>query len=505
MSKLKILLVTSELAEVAPVGGIAQYVFGLATSLLRRGHDVRIAIPSYGYLPSKYNLRVLNDRLVVHLGIGFTDVTAVHEMHLDCPGKEDLRLPVIVAGGHRHFVSVRSPKDIYDWPNHEPWIAFSRTGVDHLRTSNWRPDVIHCQDAHTALIPIYVAQLREQDQRRRPDVPATFAPSTTTVLTIHNLQNKGEGPRALLDYADLPDHLFATHFEYWGHANSFKGGLLSTDRITTVSKTYAREICMSKDFGFGLEGVLQSVSGKLTGIVNGIDEDQWKMKGVRYDGTDLAADVVNAKKAERKRLYPDWEWQETDEPVIAFKARWDRQKGIELIGRRMEQLLRHAKVVFDTLSVPGPSDPFAGIWYKLTNLAEAQPQRLKINAKGTMTVPESAALYAIADFFLMPSIYEPCGLAQMECQRYGAVPIVRETGGLADTVSEEVARTLPSPNGFVFREATAEAMMAAVDRAIKTFHDPRSMHELIRNALKQQNGWDNRVMEYEAVYGANQE
>ena len=291
-------------------------------------------------------------------------------------------------------------------------------------------------------------------------------------------------------------------FEYHGSANCFKAGLLSADRVSTVSRTYAEEICQSNEYGFGLEGVLRRLkhTGRLTGIVNGIDEDRWRMKGVRYDGSDHIEDIIRAKDSLRQQLYPKWKWQETDEPVIAFRSRWDNQKGIGILAEGIERILTIAKVIVRVWGTDGATTELRNLWQRFNKLAEEKPERFLINPEGISTIGDIAAYYTIADFFLMPSRYEPCGLMQMECQRYGTTPIVRETGGLADTVSEKCIPNFPSPNGFVFQEMKPDSMIEAVERAVETFHNPNKRREMIQNALLQRNGWDSRVSQYEALF-----
>jgi starch synthase len=492
---MKILIATPELAGVAPGGGIAEYVFGLATSLVKRGHDVRVALPAYAYLRARAGLHVITERLVVPLGVGASEVTTISELPAPS-GRDRVALPVILVGDHKHFATVQAHGQIYQWPNHEPWIAFSRAIVEFLSSSAWRPDVVHCQDAHTALVPVYLRQLRNEDRY-------AFASSVVTVLTIHNLLNQGVGPPDILPYAGLARDLFSVEmFEYYGAANCLKAGALSADRTNTVSRTYAREICESSDFGFGLEGVLRSLRdvGKLTGIVNGIDEDRWRLEDVEYDSSDAPGSIATEKRSRRRELYAQWHWEETGEPVISFRGRWDRQKGVELIGESLDRLLNRAKVVIGTWGTPGATSGLRRCWETLNAMAAKRPDRLRINPDGIAAVDETAAHYIISDFLLMPSTYEPCGLTQMECQRYGTLPIVRRTGGLADTVFGEVTPGVPSPNGFLFGQYDAGAMMAAVDRAIRAFQNPEELRQLVQNALRQQNGWDTRVRDYEALY-----
>ncbi len=506
---MKILIVTTELGELVPVGGIAEYVLGLATALLEKGHDVRVAVPLYSYLTLNgdtqvLDTQVLKDRLVVELGIGATEVTSVHEMFIDCPGEKGLRLSVLVLGDHKHFASVRSSTQVYNWPNHEPWIVFSRAIIELLSSADWpwQPDVIHCQDSHTALVPVYIQQLRQQDLNKDPK-ERSFASSVRTNLTIHNLLNQGIGSSAIVSYAGLPMSLFdVKSFEFYGFANCFKAGLLASDRTNTVSRSYAEEICKSHVYGFGLEGVMLGLKkrGKLIGIVNGIDLHRWKMKGIKYDGEDDIEKVMRIKRSARTSLYAEWGWNDSSDPVIAFRGRQDEQKGVILLDKCLDWIMERAKVLICTWGPPAATEELREIWRSFYQVAQNMSDRLLVIPSGISTVAETAVHYTISDFFLMPSKYEPCGLAQMECQRYGTIPVVRETGGLADTVSEKYRSDFPTPNGFVFKKMESVSMQGALERAIEVFHSPSRKHEFIRNTLRQRNGWEDQVKEYEELF-----
>ncbi len=497
----KILLVAAELAEVAPVGGVAEYVLGLAAALRRRGHDVRIALPAYEHLRSRKGpeLEEVMPRLMVPVGSGGPAATAVHRLELPCPGDESLTLPVLLLGGHEHFASTTSDRGIYGWPNPEPWIAFSRAVVEYVNAGDWHPDVIHCQDAHTSLVPVYVKYLRESCEAG--DAPP--AARARTILTIHNLLDRGLGDRALVSYARLPmDRLDAETFEFYGKASCFKAGLLSADRVNAVSPTYAEEIASSNAYGFGLEGTLLRLreAGRLSGIVNGIDEYRWQMSGLRYDGTDDVDDLVAAKRRERTGLYRQWKWQDLDRPLIAFRGRWDTQKNVMALADGAERVIEVANLLVVTWGFPGATPELRRAWHKLSTVAAQAPDCLLVNPPGIDGIENVRTHYAISDFFLMPSRYEPSGLAQMECQRFGTVPIVRKTGGLADTVSDQQTDSFPSPNGFVFRRDDPRAMVEAVERAVRAFEDPTARESFIANTLVQRNSWDTRVPEYEALY-----
>lgn len=494
----RILLVAAELAEVAAVGGVAEYVLGLASGLVRAGHDVRVALPAYACLDA-WEGKTLTERLVVPLGVGATSVTPVRLHQVSIPG-DGRTLAVVTLGRHAHLRSVRNAqRHIYDWPNHEPWIAFCRAVVEWVAASDdWMPDVIHCQDAQTALVPVYV-------QQRRVAQPNSAWSRLRTVLTVHNLLNQGIGSRELIAYAALPAELYSLEgFEFYGSVNCIKAGLLAADRVNTVSRTYAREISTSGEMGFGLEGVLYRLlgEGKLSGIVNGIDEGRWSLPGVVYDGSDADVDrVAEIKRAHKTSLMQRWGWDASDDrPLIAFRGRWDRQKGVLLLVEMLEEILEYANLAIVTWGGPGEQPALARAWHRLHELAETHPERLVVNAEGIVDLEQTREHYAAADHVLMPSVYEPCGLIQMECQRCGAVPIVRKTGGLADTVAEDVSLSLPSPNGFVFDRLVPDEMLAAVRRATFAYHDPTRRRALLRNTLIQRNGWSNRIGEYLALY-----
>jgi len=460
---MKILLIAAELAPLAPAGGVAQYVMGLARSLKRKGHEVRVTIPKYGFQNSD-------------------------------PKQLLEGIPVDRIAAADFFGTVHDAGGIYRDPNNfSPWIQFSQAVVAALKSSPWIPDVIHCQDAHSSLVPVLIAEERKRDSSRFGKM--------ATVLTIHNLIQQGKIPKALFDAVGLPDELFWSHFEYHGDANCYKAGLIASDRVTTVSNTYAREIVSSQEFGFGLAGVLSSLRHKPAGIVNGVDGIDWAMPGIRYDGSDEVADVIGLKRKAKNLLLGNWSISDRD-PVVTFKARWDRQKGIELVIRSLEPLLESAFCVFDTWGEPKDEQGQDwDLWQDLSRLEAKYPLRLAVNVPGTTSPAESAELYSLGDFLLMPSVYEPCGLAQMECQRYGCIPIVRGTGGLADTVQDFVIGDNQA-NGFVFNTMTSSGLLSAVGRAVQTYRDKDSRCRLIRAALAQDNDWDSRVAQYEALYAA---
>ncbi|TNE52116.1 MAG: glycogen synthase [Deltaproteobacteria bacterium] len=493
----KILMVAPELAKVAMVGGIAEYLLGLSGALLQQGHDVRVALPHYGWLEHEHELTVLRERLPVPLGMGASTVTKVWQTHLTLSREETHRLPVYVMGEHTHFATLQRAVDLYRWPNHEPWVVFNKAVAEWVNVSDWKPDVIHCHDAHAAMLPIYVRDARD----KAPHQPLA---QVRTVLTLHNLLNQGRGSQELVSFAGLfhgwynPDGL-----EFYGSTNVLKGGILHADQVNTVSPTYAWEICHSNEQGFGLEDVLCHVrsEGRLRGILNGLDEVRWQLEGLHYNGSKEDIEILEAvKDTTREKLYKLWHWEESHQPVFMFRSRWDHQKGILLLAECMETITELARCVMVTWGTLGHTPEQVRAWHKLQDLAKRKPQQFLLNPEGLNDIEDTLAHYTLSDFVLMPSTYEPCGLVQLETQRCGVIPVVHHTGGLRDTVFEHTLPDRPSPNGFVFHHLEPEHCLAAVRRAIDAFHDPKRFNQLRQHALLQQNSWADRVQEYETLY-----
>lgn len=497
--KKKILMVTPELAKFAMVGGIAEYILGLASALVYKGYDVRVVLPHYGFLqPTELKNMVCEvPRLPVALGPGASSVTAVYRMNLPLAGPEQAELPVYMLGGHQHFACAISESHVYQWPNHEPWIVFNKAVIEWLKLGHWVPDILHCHDAHAAMIPVFIQQIRSKE-------PALPLASVRTIQTVHNLLYQGKGDQALVAYAGLnPEWFNPDGLEFYGYTNCMKAGILCADQVNAVSPSYAHEICESSHFGFGLEGVLAHVRsrGQLRGIVNGIDETRWRLEGIHYTGTQEDIEILEAiKDTSRREQFIRWHWEIDDQPILMFRARWDNQKGVYLLASCLQQILGMARCLVVTWGGPGLSPELQWAWKHLHELVQQFPQQLLLNPEG-LTSPQATSLhYTLSDFVLMPSVYEPCGLVQLEAQRYGVIPIVRHTGGLIDTISETTDALFPSPNGFVFHEMEPKYLLAAVRRAVDCFAEREVFRNICKHTLLQRNSWNVRVSGYEQMY-----
>ncbi|HEX7490787.1 MAG TPA: glycogen/starch synthase [Candidatus Limnocylindrales bacterium] len=490
---MRVLIVASELAGIASVGGVGEYVLGLARALGLRGHDVKVAMPDYGFVDSDWTRRGRGDprRFPVRLGGGWREICTIRRITL-AEAEQSPSLEVVLLGAHPHFASVSNPEQAYRWANHEPWVSFSRAIIDLLGIWDWQPDVIHCHDAHAALVPVYVSRMR------REGTGPEHVRTARTVLTIHSLLNQGKGDRQLLAYAGLPESLFAEAFECYGSMNCFKAGLLAADMTNAVSPTFAMQICVSREIGCGLEGILEDLKsqGRLAGLLSGIDLSRWQVDGVKYEGDvqDLET-IVRHKRSVRAESFKAWGWGSSPKPVFAFRGRWDNQKGVTLFDK---ELLDLGRMVLVTTGSPGEDEGLRSQWNRLREWSSRYPQDLTISPPELAGAAGASKHYAMADFLLAPSQSESCGLAVMECQRFGTVPIVRAIGGLVDTVSE--AKSALAPNGFTFDDLASRALLDAAARATEVFGQPDAMNTYIRNCLRQDNGWGSRVGQYETLY-----
>ncbi|MGO8671128.1 MAG: glycogen synthase [Capsulimonadaceae bacterium] len=526
--KKRILLVTAELADVAPIGGVAEYILGLASSLQLAGHDVKIALPRYGFLQALNPETILPD-LTVWPGYVHEHHTVVQGLSIPNLTDPERKIPILLIGQHTHFDGAMRLKDVHQAAGQgpEPWEEFSRAVVDYVVASHkkWAPDIIHCHDGHTALVPVYISQLKQQ----------MLWPSKRcrTVLTVHNLLYQGKGGNDRYWHAGIDDILYGGVYGHYGDTNAFKAGLYLADAVSTVSYTYRNEICERSDVGFGLEGVLDDLRhrGRLRGIVNGINESRWCVGGLPYY---CASDADEMKKQRETLLTArrhaklavirslGWSDSDLDVPFVSIRGRWDEQKGFYPFIDALDgpdRILSNARVLLVTWGEPNLDDAVPPdhpnpdsahrsrrYWKGVQDLSWINPGRLRVNPPALAGPANLELHYLASDFLVVPSRYEPCGLIQMECQRYGTIPIVRRTGGLADTVSECETIAYPSPNGFTFENFHWGDIAYAVKRATDRYVSFRSGSDgylgwMIDNTLLQQNSWDARIPQYEALYG----
>ncbi|MFT7680216.1 MAG: starch synthase [Planctomycetota bacterium] len=489
MTPLKIALVASEATPFAKTGGLADVVSALARALHRQGHDVRVFLPLYGRMSGT--------------GFSFTPVEGLQDLELEFPGGK-VRYSVRTAPlpnsaredgeGALQVEFIDCPElyhrdSFYTDEADEPvrWATLSRAVIEVCQHTAWAPDIVHCNDWHTGLIPLYLKKWYGWDK--------LFA-GTRSLLSIHNIGYQGTFPASVIEQLGLEEARELFHQEHLeeGYVSFLEMGLLHASWLSTVSRTYAREI-QGKEYGMGLQDLLQARDDHLEGIVNGIDVDEWSpsknpLLPHPYSAQDLSGKArMKASLLERMGLPVP----EGRGPMVAgIVSRMTGQKGFELLPDLLPVLLRQDDF---RLVVLGSGEQNHEDYFNW--LQETYPD--KVAVKIGYDAELSHWIEAGSDLFLMPSRYEPCGLNQMYSLRYGCVPLVRKTGGLADTV-EAWNGAAGTGTGFVFEEFTSEALFQALTQALQTWQDPEAWGKLVQNGMAQDFSWEQQSAHYVTLY-----
>lgn len=482
---MQILLAASEAVPFAKTGGLADVVSGLSLALAGRGHQVTLVLPYYRQLIPESLPRRPSGRFVEVPLRGQRIRAGIVESQLD----RGVRVLLI---DHPYYFDrpalyVHEGRDYPD--NCERFCVFSRAVLEAARLFKLRPDIIHVNDWQTGLVPA----LLQMEYRGKPGFERTAA-----VLTIHNLAFQGSFWGLDMALTGLDGGLFNwRQMEHHGHLNLLKTGIVFSDAVTTVSPTYAREI-QTPEFGCGLESVLQHVSGRLTGILNGIDTDSWDPATdaalpAHFDAATVAKGKPQCKQALQSQLGLE---VRGDVPLLGMISRLTDQKGLDLIAANAETLLQ------ENLQLV-----FLGTGEKryetlLNDLARRAPQKVAAVIGFNETL--ARRIEAGADLFLMPSRFEPCGLNQMYSMRYGTIPLVHRVGGLADSVTDCTSQTLAdgTATGFQFSPYDPAAFLSRLRDASGTYRRPDQWNGLIQHGMTADWSWSRSAAEYERVYSA---
>ncbi|MBK8016311.1 MAG: glycogen synthase GlgA [Betaproteobacteria bacterium] len=474
----KILFATSEAVPLVKTGGLADVSGALPLALRREGADVRLLMPGYR-------------SVLTGAGDGWETVA-----DLALPPFPPARLLATTLPGGLPLLAIECPPlfdregGLYqrrageDWPDNDIRFGLlSRVAALLAQESSplgWRPDLLHCNDWQTGLAPAFLA---------------ASGGGAPTLLTIHNLAFQGIFQTGTLARVGLPWDLYRVDgVEYYGNISFLKAGIQFATRLTTVSPTYAREI-QSEPLGFGLQGLLAWRSRDLTGILNGIDEQTWDPARDphlprRYDATSLPRKEAS-KRALQVALGLD---ADPKAPLLGAVSRLTHQKGLDLLIACIEPLLESGL----QLAVLGSGEP--ELESAFTGLAQRYPGRAGVRLGFDEAF--SHLVEAGADFFVMPSRFEPCGLNQMYSQRYGTPVVARTTGGLADSITDAGAGpgTVPDATGFLFRDPTPEALAEALDRAVGAFAHRRVWRRMQRAGMARDFSWDAAARTYLELY-----
>ncbi len=499
----RVLLAASEVVGFAKTGGLADVTGSLPRALARRGHDCAVILPLYRcarlgkvpLTPTPHRLAVpVNGRTVsARLWRATLPDSDVPAYLIDEPGYFDRDDPAQGRGLYQFTLPGGQKKDYAD--NCERFVFFSRAVLEALPLLDFWPEVLHANDWQTGLVPVY---LRELYANPRGTADPRYR-KVRTLLTVHNLAYQGLFWHWDMNLTGLDWSLYNhRQLEFHGMLNLLKGGIVFADLINTVSPTYAREI-QTPYFGCGLQGVLSERSRDLYGIVNGVDYDVWNPATDRAIAANYTAETVREGKAACKAALQDRFRlpARPATPLLGVVARLAEQKGIDLIAGAAERLL-HEDV---QLVVLGDGD----VVYQqmLTRLRERHPDKMGLY----LGFDEALAhqIEAGSDAFLMPSIYEPSGLNQLYSMRYGTPPVVRATGGLADTVVDCTPQTLAADaaTGFSFGPPAVDVFLDTVRRALALYHDrPDDWLRVVRCGMRQDWSWDRSAAEYERLYHA---
>ena len=476
----RILFASSEAAPLIKTGGLADVAGSLPIALRRLEHDVRLVLPAYPNARRRLGSSQTLTRLTLPGTPG--EVEIIEGLLPDSGVRTWLvhYAPAFDRAGHPYI-----DEEGNDWhDNAERFALFSRA-VAQLAMgaagNGWLADIVHCNDWQTGLAPALLSPL--------PGRPAT-------VFTIHNLAYQGLFPPSTFEALGLPAALWGLNgLEFHGKLSFIKGGLVFADRLTTVSPTYAREI-QASEFGAGLDGLLRYRSADFAGILNGADYGVWDPAvdphlAAHYDLHRPEGKAIN-KAVLQKELKLD---ADPRTPLIGMIGRLVSQKGVDLALEALAPLIERGKV---QLALLGSGEH--AIEDPLGELAQRFPRAASVRLG--YSEPLAHRIEAGADLFLMPSRFEPCGLNQIYSLRYGTVPVVRRTGGLADTVVDATSANVKSgqATGFVFEAATAKALTGALDRALSAYATPAVWQALMRNGMSRDFSWERSARQYIELY-----
>ena len=512
---MNVLIASSEAVPFCKTGGLADVAGALPKELERLGVEVSLILPLYrkvkreGLKPTNLKIRVpVSDRI---------------EEASIWKGKTGNNVPVYLIEKDRYY----DRDELYQTPegdypdNAERFIFFSRAILEAVKSIGLKPNLIHSNDWQTAMVPVYLKTIYKDDPYLR---------NIASLFTIHNL-----GYRGIFWYLDM--HLTGLGWEYFnpegiefhGKINLLKGGIIFSDIINTVSKTYSEEI-QTEEYGFGLDGVLRKRKADLYGIINGIEYDEWNPATDKNIPARYSLNDMKGKALCKRTLQREMGLKERDSPLIGMITRLASQKGLDILSESIENLMQ---LDLQIIVLGDGEERYQRI---LTDISRRYPEKagIKIGFDNVL----AKKIYAGSDFFLMPSRYEPCGLGQLISLRYGTIPIVRKTGGLTDTIIEFNPKSprIPIPpsriplcppllkgdvgglsggkggfkkgrrmgirgNGFLFEEYSAEALLNSVKNALSSYKDKNLWRALVSNAMSSDFSWGASAKKYLDIYG----
>ncbi len=474
---MNILIASSEAVPFAKTGGLADVAGSLYKEFRYMGHNVYLVLPLYRRIKENFSLK--ESEIEISIPVGEKDFNGRlfsyndNYLFIECDELFDRDELYGTPQGDYEDNSVR-------------FIFFSRCILEICKKLNFKPDIIHCNDWQTGLVPLYLTILYKNDY---------FFKDTATIFTIHNIGYQGLFPASDISRIGIGWEYFNPEgIEFYGKINFLKAGIISADIINTVSKTYAEEI-LNEESGFGLDGILRKRKERIFGIINGIDYNEWNpakdnFLPAKYSYKDIRGKSV-CKKELIKKVFSSNVQDSEKKPLLGIVGRLSAQKGIDLVIKAAPKMLSSGA----RLVILGKGDEYIH--------RELEEMQKKFSEKVSLILGFDDQLahniYAGVDFFLMPSKYEPCGLGQMIAMRYGTVPIARATGGLIDTI-DDYEPLICSGTGFLFNDYSHYAFLNAIKTAFCIYEDSRKMKNLISNVMKMDFSWKNSAEKYIDMY-----
>jgi starch synthase len=470
MQPLKILFMSAEVNPFAKSGGLADVGGSLPKALRLLGHDVRVVMPAYASIEAQRDRLETMPPFRVPLGFGSLP-TGVFRAYL--PNSD---VPIYFIAESNLF----NRPFFYGYQDDAYRFAFySRAALELAVVQDWKPDILHCHDWHTAAAITWLATSGQA---------YPFFQNIPSLYTIHNLAHQGRGTWTIFDYLGI--QAFRLNEESYDQVNFMARGIFHSTLINTVSPTYAREI-LTPEGGAGMDGLLRMRAYDVHGIVNGLDYDEWdpgqdKRLAQPFDADHLAERAANKRALQARAGLP----QRPDVPLVTMISRLDWQKGMDITGHVIHMLLNDYAGEAQFIVLGNGNPEYHAMFRNL-----ASYHNLKMAAYFSYEPNLAPLIYGGGDIFLMPSLFEPCGLGQLIAMRYGSVPVVRLTGGLVDTVQDGVT-------GFTFNNFDTEAFWQALQRAIYIYRsDPQSWAAIQRNGMMTDHTWSRSARSYQQLYG----
>ncbi len=483
---MRVALISAEAYPFSKTGGLGDVVGALFKEVIKAGIDAKLFLPYYRVTKNNFFDKVENTEILYGIPIGESEKFGALLSARAVVDREDNLILKPDKKGNVYFIEHNDYFDreqIYGtnfgeyFDNAERFIFFSRAILEVCKILNLRFDVIHCNDWHTALIPLYLKTLYKE---------CLCFERSRTILTIHNLGYQGVFPKEKLTLTGFGWEMFHIDcLEFYGMVNFLKGGIFNADFVTTVSPNYAKEI-LTPEYGFGLDGVLRKRKDYLMGIINGIDYKIWNPESDPYIFQNYGINNLHKKSKNKDALIRMTELDcSIDTPLLAFIGRMASQKGIDILIDSLPALIdKGIRFIFE-----GTGEVFYE--NKVREIQQQFPS--KVHAFIVFDEILAHKIYAGADSIILPSKYEPCGLSQLIAMRYGTIPICRKTGGFIDTVEDGIT-------GFLFEKFDSSSLTGSVERFMEVYKNKESFNKMITSAMQRDFSWSNICREYIKLY-----